>query len=358
MEDATRIYSLLVHSKGLSVREIGTALDLDKYYVAEVLFSTENVSYWYQDDESLWFAKEGSIQIEEPKEDPLLAPLAAEKQFNLDRYLQEDISDLVRSYLIKVSRYRLYSNEEIHELFNRYNNGDRKAYELIVKSQQKLIVGIAFLFCKDGVQVEDLIQEGNVGLLRAIKRFDNSQNYSFYNYAKSYILQAISFSMTYMPYLIRLPYNQLIEYRKVQRFKEKYEQLNGIPPSVYEIKIDEEIDKKRIVYLSKLPDRLTDIVCIEDLDNYESDLPINPKMGLIYESLQKEVDRTLSTITQREAEVVRLYYGLDGGTPMTLEEIGMKYDLTRERVRQIKEKALRRLKHPTRNKILKSYYYE
>ena len=117
----------------------------------------------------------------------------------------------------------------------------------------------------------------------------------------------------------------------------------------------DDVDVKRILFLSELPDSLIDAVCIENLDNYESDLPISPETGLFYESLQKEIDHALSTITEREAEVVRLYYGLDDGAPMTLEEIGMKYDLTRERVRQIKEKAIRRLMHTRRNKILKSF---
>lgn len=355
MEDAKRIYSLLIHSKGLRVREIAKELDLDNYYVAEVLYSTENISYWYQDDEGLWFAKEDAIQIEETKEDLLLTPLAEQKRFNLDRYLQRDISDMVRSYLIKVSRYRLYSNEEIHELFRRYRNGDIKAYDLIVKSQQKLVVGIAFLYCKDGVQVEDLIQEGNIGLLRAIERFDNSQNYSFYNYAKSYILQAISFSMTYLPYLIRLPLNLFDQYRKVMRFKEKYEQSKGYLPSVNDIKIGEDLDNKRVVFLSQLPDDLRELVCIEDMDNYESDLLISPEAGQIHESLRKEIDRVLSTITHREAAVIRLYYGFDSGKPMTLEEIGIKFELTRERVRQVKEIAVRRLQHARRIKVLKSY---
>ena len=355
MEDATRIYSLLIHSNGLSIREIGKALNLDKYYVAEVLFYTQNISYWYQDDEGLWFAKEGALQIEEPQEDTLTAPVEVPKKFNYDRYLQEDISDSARSYVLSLPRYRMYSNEEIHELLRRYKNGDRKAYELIVKSQQKLVVGLAFRYWKEGVLLEDLIQEGNMGLLRAIERFDDSQSFSFYNYAKSYILQAISFSMMYLPYLIRLSNNQLVEYRKVQRFKEKYEQSNGFPPSINEIKIDDDVEKNRILFLSKLPDSLIDAVCIENLDDYESDLPISPEMGLMYESLQKEIERALSTITQREAAVVRLYYGLDGGIPMTLEEIGMKFDLTRERVRQIKEKAIRRLMHTRRSKILKSF---
>lgn len=355
MEEAKRIYSLLIHSKGLRVREIAKELDLDNYYVAEVLYSTENISYWYQDDEGLWFAKEDAIQIEETKEDLLLTPLAEQKRFNLDRYLQRDISDMVRSYLIKVSRYRLYSNEEIHELFRRYRNGDIKAYDLIVKSQQKLVVGIAFLYCKDGVQVEDLIQEGNIGLIRAIERFDFSQCGSFINYAKSYIVQSISYAMSYLPNIIRIPYNQLIQHRKICRYKELYENLNGFPPSTNDIKIDDDVDNERVEFLCKLPANLTDMISKDDLDNYEADS--SPDYGLLYESLGKEVERSISTITHKEQEVIRLYFGLYGGPPMSLEEIGEKFDLTRERVRQVKEKAIRRLRHTSRSKILRSYYY-
>lgn len=355
MENATRIHSLLLHSKGLKIREIAKELELDKSYVAETMFSTQNISFWYQDDNGLWYAKEGAVQIEEPKEDCLTEPLEESRRFNYERYLQGTPSASLRSFIYNISKYRLYSNQETLELISRYKDGDKKAFDLLIKSQQRLVVGLAYLYCKDDVQLEDLIQEGNIGLIRAIERFDFSQCGSFINYAKSYIVQSISYAMSYLPYIIRIPYNQLIQHRKICRYKELYENLNGFPPSTNDIKLDDDVDNERVEFLCKLPANLTDMISKDDLDNYEADS--SPDYGLLYESLGKEVERSISTITHKEQEVIRLYFGLYGGPPMSLEEIGEKFDLTRERVRQVKEKAIRRLRHTSRSKILRSYYY-
>ncbi|MCR4680296.1 MAG: sigma-70 family RNA polymerase sigma factor [Bacteroidales bacterium] len=355
MEEIKSIYVLLLHSTGLKIKEIARKLNLDKYYVAKVMYSVDNISYWYQDSSSLWFAIEGAIYLDESKEDPLIAPLAEPKRYNFERYLQDFISDSLRAYVLNLSRYRLYSNEEIVELFRRYKNGDRNAYDLIVKSQQKLVVGIAYLYRKDGVLFEDLIQEGNLGLLKAIEHFDDSQNFSFYNYAKYWIRQAIAYSMTYLPFLIRLPINQQISYRKIQQFKEKFEQLTGFSPSVNDVELDESLDGEKLSFLFQLPDNLKDIVCIEELDDYESDLPCTPEKELIYQSLQIEVERSLSTLKLREVDVIRCYFGLRGCVSMTLDEIGKKYDLTRERVRQIKDRAIRKLYHTSRSRNLMDY---
>ena len=145
MNDIERIYSLLLHSNGLKIRAISQELELDKYHVAEIMFSSQNNSYWYQDDDSLWYAKEGALQIEEPEEeiDELLAPVEIPQRFNFDRFLEEDLSDSLRSYLSKISKYRIYSNDEMIELFKRYRNGDQKAFDLIIKSQQRLVANIA-----------------------------------------------------------------------------------------------------------------------------------------------------------------------------------------------------------------------
>lgn len=355
MENATRIYSLLLHSKGLKIRDIAKELELDKFYVAETMFSTQNISFWYQDDNGLWYAKEGAIQIEGPKEDHLTEPLEESRRFNYERYLQGTPSASLCSFIYNISKYRLYSNQEILELISRYKDGDNKAFDLLIKSQQRLVVGLAYLYCKDGVQLEDLIQEGNIGLIRAIERFDFSQCGSFINYAKSYIVQAISYAMSYLPYMIRIPFNQLIQHRKICRYKEQYENLNGFPPSTNDIKFDDDVDNERVEFLCKLPANLTDMIDKDDLDKYEADSSTD--YGLLYESLGIEVERSISTITHREQEVIRLYFGLYDGSPMSLEEIGEKFDLTRERVRQIKEKAVRRLRHTNRCKILRSYYY-
>ena len=165
MEEIKSIYALLLHNTGLKIKEIAKNLDLDKYYVAEIMYSTENISYWYQDSSSLWFAKEGAIYLDESKEDPLMAPLAEPKQYNFERYFQDSISDSLRSYILNLSKYRLYSNEEIIELLRRYKNGDRNAYDLIVKSQQKLVVGIDYLVAVD---VGTIVEIGTCVELRSL----------------------------------------------------------------------------------------------------------------------------------------------------------------------------------------------
>ena len=133
MNDIERIYSLLLHSNGLKIRAISQELELDKYYVAEIMFSSQNIPYWYQDDDSLWYAKEGALQIEEPEEeiDELITPVEIPQRFNVNRFLEEDLSDSLRSYLSQISKYRIYSNDEMIELFKRYRNGDQKAFDLI-----------------------------------------------------------------------------------------------------------------------------------------------------------------------------------------------------------------------------------
>ena len=139
MNDIERIYSLLLNSNGLKIRAISQELELDKYYVAEIMFSSQNIPYWYQDDDSLWYAKEGALQIEEPeKKDELAEPSIVIPKYNLNRFQQEDISESLRAYLNKISKFRIYTNDETLELFKRYRKGDNKAFGLIVKSQQKL----------------------------------------------------------------------------------------------------------------------------------------------------------------------------------------------------------------------------
>lgn len=249
MDDIKRIYSLLSHSNGLKIRAISQELELDKYYVAEIMFSSQNIPYWYQDDNSLWYAKEGALQIEEPEEenDELIAPVEIPQRFNVNRFLEENLSDSLRFYLSQISKYRIYSNDEMMELFKRYRNGDQKAFDLIIKSQQRLVANIALLYCRKGAPLEDIIQEGNVGLVKAAERFDYTQYRSFSNYAKAWILQSISISMTTMPYMVRLPLNQLARYRKVRMFKEMFEQQHGYPPSVTDIDVGEDVEPEKMV---------------------------------------------------------------------------------------------------------------
>ena len=344
MSDIERIYSILLRSNGLKIRAISQELELDKYYVAEILFSPQNISYWYQDDDSLWYAKEGALQIEEPEEeiDELIAPIVIPQRFNVNRFLEEDLSDSLRSYLSKIPKYRVYSNDEMIELFKRYRNGDQKAFELIIKSQQRLVANIALLYRGKGAPIDDLIQEGNVGLIKAAERFDYIQYRSFSNFAKTWILQSISIAMTALPYMVRLPLNQLARYRKVRKFKEKFEQQHGYPPSVTDINIGEEVDSEKIEIVNQLPDNLGELVVLYgDLDFLKS------KTDLVTNIIEEKdhwylVRRLLERLKYREAHILRFYFGIDA-VEETLSSIGEKMNMTRERARQILWSSVRKL---------------
>lgn len=352
MNDIERIYSLLLHSNGLKIRAISQELELDKYHVAEIMFSSQNNPYWYQDDNSLWYAKEGALQIEEPEEeiDELIAPVEIPQRFNFNRFLEEDLSDSLRSYLSKISKYRIYSNDEMIELFKRYRNGDKKAFDLIIKSQQRLVANIALLYCRKGAPLEDIIQEGNIGLIKAAERFDNKQYRSFANYAKTWILQSISNSMTTTPFIVRLPLNQLLLYRKIRSFKEKFEQQNEYPPSVSDIDVGEDVEPEKIALLYQLPDSLWKLVEFQlDLDLLES----RTDFVADYEKNEYNwhfVRWLLRRLNNKEAQILRLYYGIDV-MEETLSSIGDKMGLTRERVRQIIWSSVRKLQDVSHIKI-------
>lgn len=348
MEEVKRIYFLLLHSDGLKIKDIAQKLDFDKYYVADIMFSSDNNKFWYHDNSSFWYAIEGAIQIEEPKVDKLTTPLETPKVINVARYLQGHPSASLRSYIKKLANYRTYTDGEIKELFSRYRKGDQEAHDLIVKSNLKLVVGYAYLLRKDGAQIEDLIQEGNMGLLRAIELFDHSRSTSFINYARNWVYQTIASSIINLPYIVRLPINQYTLYYKVQKFKEKYEQQNGYPPSVDAINIDDDVDFEKIAFLDKLPDSLKDVtLSYGDLDVFESNF--NPTENLEEAEYNRAyVYSLLKKLSGREEIIVRLYYGI-GIEPETLVSIGDKFNLTRERTRQIVANAIRQMRKIVKN---------
>ena len=345
MEEIKRIYILLLHSNGLKIRDVAKELDLDKYYVADILYSTDNIPFWYQDSSSLWYAKEDALHIEEPKEikKTLITSIEIPQKFNISRFLEEELSDSLRSYLHQISNYRIYSNDEMIELFKRYRNGDKNAFDLIIKSQQRLVANIALLYCRKGAPLEDIIQEGNVGLIKAAERFDYTQYRSFSNYAKSWILQSISLAMSSMPYMIRLPLNQLSLYRKVRNFKDQFEQDNGYSPSINDIEINEISDLERIKYLDGLPYNLKSLMYLSgNMDAYES------MTNALEDSINKRevqfyVKKLLSSLQKRERQILKMFYGINRKEE-SLTFIGDYFGLTRERARQIKEKTIKYLR--------------
>ena len=269
---------------------------------------------------------------------------------SLDKYLQE------------IGKVELISAEEEVELAQRIKQGDKIALEKLTKANLRFVVSVAKQYQNQGLSLPDLINEGNLGLIKAAQRFDETRGFKFISYAVWWIRQSILQALAEQSRIVRLPLNKIGSINKINKTYAKLEQEFEREPNAEEIAEVLEITEAEVKESMKNAGRhiSMDAPLVQDEDNtmydvLKSEEAPTPETELLYESLRKEIDRAISTLTQREQDVVRLYFGLNGSHPMTLEEIGEKFDLTRERVRQIKEKAIRRLKHPSRSKILKSY---
>lgn len=269
---------------------------------------------------------------------------------SLDKYLQE------------IGKVELITADEEVELAQRIRQGDRVALEKLTKANLRFVVSVSKQYQNQGLSLPDLINEGNLGLIKAAQRFDETRGFKFISYAVWWIRQSILQALAEQSRIVRLPLNKIGSINKINKTYAKLEQEFEREPNAEEIAEALEITPSEVKESLKNAGRhiSMDAPLVQDEDNnmydvLKSDEVATPETELLYESLRKEIDRAISTLTQREADVVRLYFGLNGSHPMTLEEIGEKFDLTRERVRQIKEKAIRRLKHTSRSKILKSY---
>jgi RNA polymerase primary sigma factor len=269
---------------------------------------------------------------------------------SLDKYLQE------------IGKVELISAEEEVELAQRIKQGDKIALEKLTKANLRFVVSVAKQYQNQGLSLPDLINEGNLGLIKAAQRFDETRGFKFISYAVWWIRQSILQALAEQSRIVRLPLNKIGSINKINKTYAKLEQEFEREPNAEEIAEVLEITEQEVKESMKNAGRhiSMDAPLVQDEDNtmydvLKSEEAPTPETELLYESLRKEIDRAISTLTQREQDVVRLYFGLNGSHPMTLEEIGEKFDLTRERVRQIKEKAIRRLKHTSRSKILKSY---
>jgi len=269
---------------------------------------------------------------------------------SLDKYLQE------------IGKVELISAEEEVELAQRIKQGDKVALEKLTKANLRFVVSVSKQYQNQGLSLPDLINEGNLGLIKAAQRFDETRGFKFISYAVWWIRQSILQALAEQSRIVRLPLNKIGSINKINKAYAKLEQEYEREPNAEEIAEVLEITEAEVKESMKNAGRhiSMDAPLIQDEDNTMYDVlqreeAPTPETELLYESLRKEIDRAISTLTPREADVVRLYFGLNGSHPMTLEEIGEKFDLTRERVRQIKEKAIRRLKHTSRSKILKSY---
>lgn len=271
---------------------------------------------------------------------------------SLDKYLQE------------IGRVDLISADEEVELARKIKQGDQDALEKLTKANLRFVVSVAKQYQNQGLTLPDLINEGNLGLIKAAQRFDETRGFKFISYAVWWIRQSILQALAEQSRIVRLPLNKIGSINKVNRAFSKLEQEFERAPSLAELAEVLEMSLEDVKQSLQNSGRHVSMDAPLTSDESSSgnmydvlhndDVP-NPESGLMADSLRKEIERSLHTLTTRESDVIRLYFGMDGTHAMTLEEIGERFDLTRERVRQIKEKAIRRLKHTTRSRVLRSY---
>lgn len=265
-------------------------------------------------------------------------------------------------YLHEIGKVELLSAEKEVELAKRIKKGDREALESLIKANLRFVVSVSKQYQNQGLSLPDLINEGNLGLIKAAERFDETRGFKFISYAVWWIRQSILQALAEQARIVRLPLNKIGSINKINKVFSRLEQEFQREPTVEEVAellearpeaIEDSMNFSSVHVSMDAPIR-------EEEANNMYDVMLNddspsPDTDLIDSSLRKEIERSLSTLGDREAEILRFYFGLNGYQPHTLEEIGDEFGLTRERVRQIKEKAIKKLKNQYRNRLLKTY---
>ncbi|HCX74398.1 MAG TPA: RNA polymerase subunit sigma [Algoriphagus sp.] len=284
------------------------------------------------------------------------------RQLKISKQITNRESQSLDKYLQEICKVDLLTADEEVVLAKRIREGDQLALEKLTKANLRFVVSVAKQYQNQGLSLGDLINEGNLGLIKAAQRFDETRGFKFISYAVWWIRQSILQALAEQSRIVRLPLNRVGSLNKISKTFSELEQKFEREPSPEELAEVLEVTASEVVDTMKISGRHVSMdapfVQGEEnslLDVLENDGDEKPDDGLMNDSLRKEVQRALSTLTQREADVITLYFGLNGEHAMTLEEIGEKFNLTRERVRQIKEKAIRRLRHTSRSKTLKPY---
>jgi RNA polymerase primary sigma factor len=269
---------------------------------------------------------------------------------SLDKYLQE------------IGKVDLLSPEDEIQLAIKIRKGDRNAFEQLTKANLRFVVSVAKQYQNQGLSLGDLINEGNLGLIKAATRFDETRGFKFISYAVWWIRQSILSALAEQSRIVRLPLNRVGALNKIGKAYSSLEQEYEREPNSAELAKELQMDIDEVAEALKISGRHVsmDAPFAQGEENRLLDIMENeelpaPDHFLMSESLKAEIDRILSTLSNRESEVIKLYFGLNKEHSLTLEEIGERFNLTRERVRQIKEKAIRRLRHASRSKNLKSY---
>ena len=284
------------------------------------------------------------------------------RQLKISKQITNRESQSLDKYLQEIGKVDLLTADEEVVLAKRIREGDQLALEKLTKANLRFVVSVAKQYQNQGLSLGDLINEGNLGLIKAAQRFDETRGFKFISYAVWWIRQSILQALAEQSRIVRLPLNKIGSINKINKTYAFLEQAHERAPSAEEIakELDMTINdvKESLKNSGRHVSMDAPLVEGEDSNLYDvlnSGESPNPDRTLLHESLRTEIERALETLTPREADVVRLYFGLGNQHAMTLEEIGETFDLTRERVRQIKEKAIRRLKHTSRSKILKTY---
>lgn len=284
------------------------------------------------------------------------------RQLKISKQITNRESQSLDKYLQEIGKVDLLTPDEEVDLAKRIREGDQFALERLTKANLRFVVSVAKQYQNQGLSLGDLINEGNLGLIKAAQRFDETRGFKFISYAVWWIRQSILQALAEQSRIVRLPLNRVGSLNKISKTYSELEQKFEREPSPEELSEALDLPTSEIVDTMKVSGRHVSMDapfvqgeenCL--LDVLEDETEISPDSTLITDSLRREIKRSLSTLTPREADVVVLYFGLNGEHPLTLEEIGERFNLTRERVRQIKEKAIRRLRHTSRSRALKAY---
>ena len=285
------------------------------------------------------------------------------RQLKISKQITNRENESLDKYLQEISKIDLIDAEEEFTLAQKARDGDIKALDKLVKSNLRFVVSVAKQYQNQGMTLGDLINEGNMGLIKAAQRFDETRGFKFISYAVWWIRQSILQAIAEQSRIVRLPLNRLGHFNKVNKASHELEQKFEREPTIDELEDVLDITANEIISAMNASGRHMSLDApfgsdeekgrlVDVIEDVNADVP---DLSLLNDSLKTEVKRALTSLTQRENDVIKHYYGLDGNTNLTLEEIGEMFNLTRERVRQIKEKAIRRLRQYSRSSSLKVY---
>ncbi|MDG5799784.1 RNA polymerase sigma factor RpoD/SigA [Marinilabiliaceae bacterium ANBcel2] len=284
------------------------------------------------------------------------------RQLKITKQVTNREAPSLDKYLHEIGKVHLISAEEEVILAKKIKQGDQIALEKLISANLRFVVSVAKQYQNQGLSLPDLINEGNLGLIKAAQRFDETRGFKFISYAVWWIRQSILQALAEQARIVRLPLNKIGSINKVNNTFSILEQKYQREPTAYEIADILDLAPKEVKESLKIASRHVsmDAPLKSDEDNNLYDVllageGLSPDSELLDDSLRREIERSLATLSMREADIIKLYYGLNGEPPYSLEEIGKVFNLTRERVRQIKEKAIKKLKSAFRSKILRSY---